>query len=161
MECQHKDVVISVLLLTDVDWYCMVWGVARCEICFVAVATRQESYTLKVAWRAKQWAQGLGTQGRGQAQQVHLWKLLRQIWWAQRQQSQLVSRCAGTPETVGYGTGTSDFLCYNCVSHPLNQFWISSVVLLCLAVARCSYLIILSVRSPWIIFPHVLILHVP
>lgn len=49
-------------------------------------------------------------------------------------------------EPVGYGTGTGDFQHCNFVSHPVNQFSISSIMLLCLAVVRCSYLIILSVR---------------
>lgn len=50
-------------------------------------------------------------------------------------------------ELVGYGTGTGDFQHCNFVRHPVNQFSISSMMLLCLAVVRCSYLIILSVRG--------------
>lgn len=49
-------------------------------------------------------------------------------------------------EPVDYGTATGDFQHCNFVSHPVNQFSISSMMLLCLAVVRCSYLIILFVR---------------
>ena len=76
-------------------------------------------------WSAAEVLGSRGTLGLDQCLKASLireWGITAQI----AKQSQLVSRCAGTPEAVGYGTGTSDFLCYNCVSHPVQWCFCAS-----------------------------------